>query len=458
MEWQRLLSAKRLGQDGSSPGKMKVRSPFEADIDRVIFSGAFRRLGRKTQVHPLAPNDHVHTRLTHSLEVGQVGRDLGKALGLRIATELPSNIDSHDLGNIVQSACLAHDIGNPAFGHAGESAISHWFEVKGRDFFRNMAKEHKRDVSSFEGNAQGFRMITQTENHLFTGGLRLTLATLAAGLKYPWSSRKAGAKFGAFITEEKILEQVAETVGLVSKGRHEWCRHPLAFLVEAADDICYAIIDLEDGVELGIVSFEEVVELLTKDFEPSERRRIQDSFGPREAYRVNLSRLRGPVFDLVIDSAINGFMKGYEKIMSGNYHGDVFGLVPKSDLGRGIVERSKKFAADRIYGDQKKVEIELGCYSTFECLLDEFCEAALACAQSLTSHKGEVTIGWKSKLILRLLGDHTPSEGNAPPGYHWTEYQCLRRVIDFVSGMTDSYATYVAKQLRGTGFSGVQRP
>jgi dGTPase len=372
--------------------------------------------------------------------------------------ELPKGITAHDFGSIVQSACLAHDIGNPAFGHAGESAISHWFELKGPDLFRSMAKEHKRDVSSFEGNAQGFRMITQTENHLFRGGLRLTFATLGAGLKYPWSSQKAGTKFGAFITEEKILEQVAEEVGLVPKGKHEWCRHPLAFLVEAADDICYAIIDLEDGVELGIVTFEEVAELFLRDLGPRERNRIQRGFGPKEAYRVNLSRLRGPIFDLVIASAIDGFMKGYGRIMDGEYHGDVFSLLPKADFGRKIVERAKKFAAERIYGDQKKVEIELGCYSTFECLLESFCEAALACAQNLTSHKGEVTLGWKSKLILRLLGDHTPSESNAPPGFRWTEYQCLRRVLDFVSGMTDGYAIYVAKQLRGTGFSGVQRP
>jgi dGTPase len=409
-------------------------------------------------VHPLAPNDHVHTRLTHSLEVGQVGRDLGKALWSHIKKELPPDISAHDLGNIVQCACLAHDIGNPAFGHAGESAMSHWFELKGPDLFRSMAKEHKRDVSTFEGNAQGFRMITQTENHLFSGGLRLTYATLGAGLKYPWSSRKPGQKFGAFITEEKILEQVAHELGLVSRGKHEWCRHPLAFLVEAADDICYAVIDLEDGVELGIVTFEEVADLLLKDFGPKERGRIEKTFESKEAYRVNLARLRGPVFDLVIGSAINGFMKRYDGIMRGDPCGDVFGLLPTSDVGRGIVERSKKFAAERIYGDQKKVEIEIGCYSTFECLLEAFCEAALACAQNLASHKGEVTLGGKSKLILRLLGDHTPSEGNAPRGYRWTEYQCLRRVLDFVSGMTDAYATYVAKQLHGTGFSGVQRP
>lgn len=167
MKWEKLLSQTRLGEETCPAATPEIRTPFEADVDRVIFSSAFRRLNRKTQVHPLAANDHVHTRMTHSLEVARVGKNLGKALGTRIEGKLPKGISPHDLGTIVEAACLAHDIGNPPFGHAGEEAMAHWFEINGTKFFGNLSKDHKRDLMVFEGNAQGFRMITQTENRLF---------------------------------------------------------------------------------------------------------------------------------------------------------------------------------------------------------------------------------------------------------------------------------------------------
>jgi dGTPase len=221
MNWDRLLSKKRLGveTDQSTPGE--GRSVFEADIDRVVYSGAFRRLSRKTQVHPLAANDHIHTRLTHSLEVAQVGRTLGKALGLRIASHLPEWVSPHDLAAIMQAACLAHDLGNPPFGHSGEEAMVHWFELNGANFFGSLSKDHKWDLVSFEGNAQSFRILTQAENHLFQGGLRLTYATLGTFLKYPWSSRTPEKKFGAFLSEKSILDRVANELGLVNKGNHK---------------------------------------------------------------------------------------------------------------------------------------------------------------------------------------------------------------------------------------------
>lgn len=209
MSWEKLLSRSRLGPPDSSPTTNPYRSAFEADIDRIMFSGAFRRLSRKTQVHPLAANDHVHTRLTHSLEVAQVGRTLGKAVAVRIQKEKDDleNITPNDLGAVVQAACLAHDLGNPPFGHGGEEGMRHWFEVNGLEMFGAMAREHKHDLSSFEGNAQGFRVLTQLENHLFDGGLRLTYVTLGAFLKYPWSSRVTNKKFGAYLSEERYLSK-----------------------------------------------------------------------------------------------------------------------------------------------------------------------------------------------------------------------------------------------------------
>jgi len=260
MEWDRLLSRERLGKEGEGIFDRPGRSEFDSDVGRITFSGAFRRLGRKTQVHPLAPNDLVHTRLTHSMEVAYVGRALGKELGRQISGDLPKGYGAEDLGAIVHAACLAHDLGNPPFGHGGEEGMIHWFETNGPSIFKSLSNDHKRDLISIEGNAQGFRIVSQIENHVFGGGLQLTYATLGAFHKYPWTSRKGQKKFGSFLTEESLLNRVGEKLGLVPTGESSWCRHPLAHLVEVADDICYSIIDLEDAVELKILPFEQVVE------------------------------------------------------------------------------------------------------------------------------------------------------------------------------------------------------
>jgi dGTPase len=271
MEWDRLLSRDRLGKESESAQPRPGRSEFDSDVGRLIFSGTFRRLGRKTQVHPLAPNDHVHTRLTHTMEVAYVGRALGKELGQRISGDLPKGYTPEDLGTIVHAACLAHDLGNPPFGHGGEEGMIHWFETNGPSIFANLSNDHRRDLISVEGNAQGFRIVGQTENHLFDGGLQLTYATLGAFHKYPWTSRKGEKKFGSFLSEEDLLNRIGEKLGLVSTGASLWCRHPLAHLVEAADDICYSIIDLEDAVELRILSFEQVVEFFLESFDAAEK-------------------------------------------------------------------------------------------------------------------------------------------------------------------------------------------
>jgi dGTP triphosphohydrolase len=275
MEWDRLLLRERLGREGEEIPDRPGRSEFDSDVGRIVFSGAFRRLGRKTQVHPLAPNDHVHTRLTHSLEVAHVGRGLGKELGRKIISDLPQGYSPDDLGTIVHAACLAHDVGNPPFGHGGEKAMSYWFETNGPSIFEYLSPEYKRDLMSVEGNAQGFRVVSQIENHPFSGGLQLTYATLGAFHKYPWTSRKGEGKFGSYISEENLLNRVAEKLGLVATGDSSWCRHPLAYLVEAADDICYSIIDLEDAVELKILPFEKVADFFLAAFDETERKKFE---------------------------------------------------------------------------------------------------------------------------------------------------------------------------------------
>ncbi|HUW28441.1 MAG TPA: deoxyguanosinetriphosphate triphosphohydrolase [Sulfuriferula sp.] len=458
MDWHKLLSSDRLVSEVDTSGISVGRTPFEKDVDKVIFSGAFRRLNRKTQVHPIAANDHIHTRLTHSLEVAQVGRALGQSIGTRIASELPKGLTAYDIGSILQAACLAHDIGNPPFGHAGEEAMGHWFEANGPRIFRHLSKEHKHDLETFEGNAQGFRILTQTENNLFRGGLNLTYATLATFLKYPRTSRDPSRKFGAYITEEKILGQIAEHVGLININKHRWCRHPLAYLVEAADDICYGILDLEDAVELKILMFDDVEKILLKPFSKQEKEKIQNSYPTKKSYRINLGRIRGPVFNFLISGAIDAFTNNYDRIMSGEAEQYIFDLLDADDPRRRLIAESKALTKNETFQDSKKLETELGSYATFECLLETFCQAALDVAQHLKSPKDEAPLIWRSVRVLQLLGDHAPSEGNEPPGLPWSSYQCLRRVIDFTSGMTDNYATYIAKQLQGMAFTGVQRP
>jgi len=458
MKWEYLLSQKRLGQEDSPSSQTSGRSAFESDIDRIIFSGAFRRLSRKTQVHPLAANDHVHTRLTHSLEAAQVGRALGKSLALRIKEDLPAAFSEYDLGTIVHAACLAHDIGNPPFGHGGEQAMSHWFNLNSQQLFGSLSPENKDDIVSFQGNAQGFRVITQTENHLFRGGMRLTYATLGTFLKYPWTIRKQNKKFSIFLAEEGILDKLANELRLVETDGNGWARHPLSYLVEAADDICYGIMDLEDAVELNIVQYRQVEDLLLSEFDNSQKSSIKSRIENEKWHRVNFARLRGPIFDFLISGAIDCFMNNYDSIMSGSLVENLFDLLPEGDPRKKLINKAKEFSNKMVFPDQKKVELELGAYATLECLLNAFCLAALDCGQYLQSPEGEVILSWRSDLILKLLGDHSPSRCNAPPNSSWSKYQCLRRVLDFVSGMTDNYATYIAKQLQGMGFAGLQRP
>lgn len=276
MKWDRLLSADRLGKSETKV-MAEGRSSFHQDYDRVVFSSAFRRLQDKTQVFPLAKSDYVRTRLTHSLEASCVGRSLGMQVGLRLtkANKLPKQVDASGVGMIVSTACPAHDIGNPPFGHAGEQAICEWFEGNGKKFLDPLTNAEKADFLKFEGNAQGFRILTRLQHPDDEGGLQLTHATLAAFSKYPTPSVEAGSKnaqrnvgakkHGFFDADRTLFRRVAEGVGLEPKVQVEgWCRHPLAYLVEAADDICYSTIDLEDGIRRGHVSFREAKRLLER--------------------------------------------------------------------------------------------------------------------------------------------------------------------------------------------------
>jgi len=438
MEWENLLSPKRFGAedllDQGEPG----RSSFHRDCDRIIFSSSFRRLGKKTQVHPLALNDHVHTRLTHSIEVASVGRSLGIRCGEEIQDKLPSGIHPTHVGQILQAACLSHDIGNPPFGHAGEEAIKSWFShPSNAHILEGLSNRHQDDFKNFEGNAQGFRLLTRLEYNINGGGMRLTYATLASMLKYPWTSMeiKKIKKFCCFQSEIDFLDQIANEVKLIKDDDHLYKRHPLAFLAEAADDICYRILDLEDAHEMKILSFHEIKEILEGLCKKNDHyKEIIDS--NQVSNRRKLSFIRAKAIGQAIEGVITSFVKNYDKIMNGVFKKD---LISECDSQiRKPLNLAKEMAKEKVFNEPRKIELEIGCYTAIGILLDAFCSAV---REQVIS--GE-NITYKSSRVLAMMGLNAPKKGD-------DLYQSFLKVTDYISGMTDNYASHMAKQIGGMG-------
>ncbi len=436
MDWHRLLSAKRFGpsQEGDSTC---TRTSFHKDHDRVVFSSSFRRLERKTQVHPLRENDHIHSRLTHSLEVSCVGRSLGALVGEMLGARLPQGVSPADMGAIVQAACLAHDIGNPPFGHTGEDAIRQWFrDPINASFLNGLSEAQIKDFQVFEGNAQGLRILTQLEYHRFDGGMRLTFATLGAFLKYPWHSGyqdpHKGEKFGVYQAELAFLHQIAQEVGLIAMDDNRYCRHPLVYLMEAADDICYAIIDLEDAVEMNLLQYKEVESLLLDLIGEDVPASYFDTYEEDPARR-RLAILRGKAIEIMVDDIAQVFIDNEKSILEGVLLGDLISLAnPRVAKCIGM---AKDIARQRIFKDPKKALIEIGAYTTLGSLLEAFLSAVdevLSPAQ----------VSYKSMRILELIGRHAPQPD-------WDKYRAYLRVVDYISGMTDAYAVELAQAIRG---------
>ena len=438
MDWHTLLNRERLGKTSHSAEELG-RSPFHKDHDRIIFSGAFRRLGRKTQVHPVSSNDHIHTRLTHSLEVSCVGRSLAMRVAQMIRPDLPQWCEPSDLGMIVQSACLAHDIGNPPFGHSGEDAIRHWFQHAARNgWLDSMSEAQRADFLNFEGNAQGFRVLTQLEYHQFDGGMRLTYATLGAFSKYPWSSKHASAqgykkhKFGSYQSELPLLEHIAQKLGIPKLDDEHWGRHPLVYLVEAADDICYGLIDLEDGIEMDLLDYAEV-EALLLDLVGDDLPETYRLLGPNDSRRRKLAILRGKAIEHLTNAAAQAFVDQLPALMAGTLQGDL--VEHMNGPAKTCVISAKALAREKIFQDKRKTLHEIGAYTTLEILLNAFCGAALELHT-------QGTLSFKNKRIFDLLGQ-------AAPQPHWSLYTSFMRIIDFIGGMTDSYATEMAREMTG---------
>jgi len=449
VNWAQLLNGNRLG---NRPAKQESgRNAFLRDHDKIIFSGAFRRLARKTQVHPLASNDHVHNRLTHSLEVSCVGRTLGIRVGEALAAKklLPTGIDSTDLGDIVQSACLAHDIGNPPFGHTGERAIRAWFQERGGRFLDGLTDWQRADLEWFEGNAQGFRVLTTTEYHQYGDGMRLTYATLATFLKYPWLAQvaRSGAaprndKFSAFDAERALFIEVCEATGMRRLGDHRYARHPLAYLMEAADDFCYAILDLEDGLEMGLLNWDEVFALLAPALPDSDEIKTLLSSGLRPGRCAAL--LRGTIIESFIDAGVHAFMQNHDALLQGAVTVDLTTLC--ASPVREIVEGAKQLAKRKVFEHPRKIELEIGAYQVIGTLLDNLVDAA-------NSHAHGDDSNFRHLRLINLIGAHSFPPGLDRLGDEERRYQCIMRAIDFIAGMTDNYASYLAKQFSGFGES-----
>jgi dGTPase len=445
MDWNLLLSTERLGRGKET--SQDARSEFQRDYDRIVYSSAFRRLQDKTQVFPLAESDYVRTRLTHSIEVSCVGRSLGTLVGSYvIERENLKGLNFHpqDFGNIVAAACLAHDIGNPPFGHSGEEAIRAWFEEKGTSYLEGLPQDQAQDFRRFEGNAQGFRVLSRLQNKVDGGGMQLTFAVLAAFSKYPrrayvpaldGSKKVSEKKFGFVVGDEEWFSKVAKGTGLREKLDGAWSRHPLAFLMEAADDICYRIVDLEDGHRLRCVSFKETEDLLRPlAFKPGEDI-TKGSYGEISAKNGRVEYLRARAINALIEDVVNVFKDNYEQIMKGDFEED---LMSKSKYHKEL-EDIKTLSRKEVYSFPDVLQIEAAGFEVLGGLLGKIVPALV---------KDEAALGAGEKKVRELVS----------PQFKLgiTPYQRLLGATDYVSGMTDSYALMLYRRLLGIELPGGQ--
>ncbi|WP_298034254.1 deoxyguanosinetriphosphate triphosphohydrolase [uncultured Desulfovibrio sp.] len=423
-------------------GEEQQRTSFARDADRIMFSSAFRRLLKKTQVHPLALKDHIHNRLTHSLEVSSVGRSLGTMVGVRLEADklLPDNIHAHHLGEIVQAACLAHDIGNPPFGHAGEAALRNWFKNSDHGKFLDpLTPVQRSDFFNFDGNAQSFRIVTVIEYYQWKGGMRLTYPTLASLVKYPVTahrSEEAGkSKFGFYQSERDIFLHMAQELGLGNKI-DSIKRHPLSFLTEAADDICYSLIDLEDAQEMKILTVDEIFEILSPIFGKKSMKEVLHEHA-EQSPRRQMSYLRSKAINILVDDIIEAFFGALPSILNGSFSEDL--VTTADDKTKETIIAAKNIAKNKVFKEPRKITLEIGSYTVFEKLLDIFIPAIYERVFVKTEHET-----FKTKRIIDLLGV------NAPPKSA-DLYSSYQAIVDFVSGMTDDYATFISSQFSGAG-------
>lgn len=464
-QWSYLLNAERLG---ASQPKMRgkslrsherSRTAFHKDYDRLVFSHSFRQLNQKTQVHPLTSQMGIHTRLTHSLEVSCIGRSLGmmaaEKLHQSLSSGLPKGVTPADMGVIVQAACLAHDIGNPPFGHAGEYAIRDWFaHPQQAALLQQLTAEQAMDFVGYEGNAQGFRLLVRNEHHPDAGGMRLTCATLGAFMKYPWLATHSNPmlhqthpnqslgvsrlhKYGCFVSEQKQLHKLAARLRLPKSCLHDgYARHPLAYLLEAADDICYALIDLEDGIHLDMLSYQEVEPLLLQLV--GKRLGAPPEVINQAPVRQKLAALRGRAMMRLVDKVTDAFVANAGAMLAGELTGSLFDHC--TAVMADSIHDAKTMARERIFNHPSKVRMELMANQCLHRLLDAL--IPLAASRSADIHQLSFEQQRLYTLIYGHLHDHHRQLGD-------NLYHNLLNVLDYITGMNDHEAYQLAQQLQG---------
>jgi len=449
MNWDPLLCAHRIGLEKQKT-RQQHRPPWQYDYDRIAFSSAFRRLQDKTQVFPLSSSDYVRTRLTHSIEAACVARSLGNLVGFSLQRRgVINSVHPLEIGMITSAATLAHDIGNPPFGHSGESAIQSWFDSSPivKKYCGSFNARQIADFSNFEGNAQGFRMLARLRMRRDNGGMQLTAAVLGAFSKYPIESRietepeskRAGEKkFGFFQSEAELFNTIAEKLGLLRlKGaRRGWSRHPLAFLVEAADDICYRLVDFEDALQQKLIPAKKVEALLAEAAGGGE---VLKKARREKSQREQVNYLRSKAIGFAIEASAKAFLNNQKRILSGTLHKSLVSLTPCEPTFEAIRELQR----EHVYRDDRVLKVETAGFKVIGGLLEAFFKAVCEVAEK----KGNIDLAPQdSAKLFKLIPEEFVGERRAVSS---DVYERLLRITDYICGMTDSYALNLYRSISG---------
>ena len=439
MEWKQLISNKRFGQEHKHAERHDDRSEFKRDYDRLIFSSAFRRLQNKTQVFPLPGSIFVHNRLTHSLEVASVGMSIGNDISRRVIQKQPDLKDTlvEEIGTIVSAACLAHDLGNPPFGHSGEKAIQTFFsEGPGLKIKPMVSSEFWDDITHFEGNANAFRILTHRFKGRRQGGFVMTYSMLASIVKYPFASSLAGnhGKFGFFASEAESYRKIADELGISCKSApgepRKYARHPLVYMVEAADDICYEIMDIEDSHKLKILSYAETEHLLLSFFDEDIQQKIRQRIIDEELTDENekVVYMRASVIGKLENECVAAFLAHEEEILAGTFEGSLIDHI--SERQKKAYQECEKISYSKIYQSKPVLDIELSGYQIMATLMEVFIEAAVSPSR------------FYSKQLLRRVSSQYDIENE-------NLEERIMAVLDYISGMTDIYALDIYQKING---------
>lgn len=445
MHWDRLINDKRLGLEDYHDPKSGSRSDFQRDFDRLVFSSPFRRLQNKTQVFPLPGSIFVHNRLTHSMEVASVGRSLANEISRELRMKYrdePWCDKLEAMGEIVSAACLAHDLGNPPFGHSGEKAISTFFsEGAGAEIRNELTEAQWADLINFEGNANSFRLLTHQFKGRRKGGFAMTYSMLASVVKYPYESRLAGgkSKFGFFSTEIDTFKRIAEELGLemrndVGCGAVSYARHPLVYIVEAADDICYQVMDIEDAHKLRVVGTDEVIRLFLGFFDEEKRRHMVDVMDKVEDPNEKIGYLRSCVIGTLVKQCARTFVDNEPSILAGEFEGSLLDNIALHE--REGYRRCSALAWDKIYRASDVVDVELAGNRIITFLMEKLIHAVRYPELNYSS------------LLLSKVPEQYDIE--AP-----TLFGKIQAVLDHISGMTDVYALDLYRKLYGMSLPAV---